>query len=110
MVLAIQHFRVYLEGKKFEIVTDCSALSWLEKFKTTKRRLFGWSFELSAYDYTLKHRSGSKNQAADALSRNPVNFLTDYNDYKKEIDTYDIKSKIIEENDIIDNVLGLLYM
>ena len=73
VVLAIQHFRVYLEGKKFEIITDCSALSWLEKFKTTKRRLFGWSFELSAYDYALKHRSGAKNQAADALSRNPVN-------------------------------------
>ena len=38
----IQHFKVYLTGKEFELCTDHSALKWVLSFKEPKGRLAGW--------------------------------------------------------------------
>ena len=91
VVLAVKHFRPYLEGMKFEILTDCKALEWLLSVKDNKNRLFRWSVPLSTYDFSLKHRPAITNQAADALSRNPVFLLETYDEYANEISNYDIE-------------------
>lgn len=59
------------KGTNVSVITDCSALRWLDSFKDTKSRLFRWSMRLSAYTFTVTHRSGRSNVVADALSRHP---------------------------------------
>lgn len=91
VVQAVRHFRVYLEGNHFDLYTDCSALQYLFNTKDEKHRLFRRSLELSTYDYTSHHRPGTVNQAADALSRNPVYFTREEDiDVADEIQSYNI--------------------
>jgi transposase InsO family protein len=75
VVNAIDYFRIYLEGSKFTVVTDHSALQWLLKFSNSKRRLFRWSKDLSVYNFDVIHRAGKHMQHVDALSRAPVESL-----------------------------------
>lgn len=69
---AIEHFKVYLDGRHFIVITDCACLSWLFNLKESKARLHRWAVKLSAYDFNVIHRPGSSNKVADALSRNPI--------------------------------------
>jgi hypothetical protein len=75
VVNAIDYFRIYLEGSKFTVITDHSALQWLLKFSNSKRRLFRWSKDLSVYNFDVIHRAGKHMQHVDALSRAPVDSL-----------------------------------
>ena len=68
VVFATKHFRVYLLGNQFQLVTDNSALKWLHSVEA-KGRLARWVMDLQEYNFTIKHRAGSANQNADALSR-----------------------------------------
>ena len=70
VVWAMKHFRCYLYGRKFELVTDHSALKWLmscSRFGNMK--LQRWALLLQEYDFTVIHRAGKANANADALSR-----------------------------------------
>jgi len=69
---AIEAFRMYIEGYRFELVTDHASLRWLLSLKNPKGRLARWVIELQAYDFSIVHRKGNQMQAPDALSRNPV--------------------------------------
>lgn len=69
IVWAIKHFQHYLGMKPFEIVTDHSALKWLQTCKIPKGRRARWIMELQQYDFTIRHRPGKTNTNADALSR-----------------------------------------
>jgi len=75
-VLAVLHaleaFRPYLEGYKFQLFTDHSSLKWLVQLKNPKGRLARWAVELQAYEFEVMHRAGTSMQAPDALSRNPI--------------------------------------
>ena len=71
VVWAIKHFQHYLGMKPFEIVTDHSALKWLQTCKMPKGRRARWIMELQQYTFTIKHRPGKVNSNADALSRIP---------------------------------------
>ena len=75
VVESVDHFRIYLHGRKFDIYSDNSALQWLFSIKKPTGRLYRWSVRLSVYSYTIHHRKGSKNLAADALSRDPIAFF-----------------------------------
>ena len=55
--------------KPFTIVTDHSALKWLQTSKIPKGRRARWIMELQQYDFQIKHRPGKANANADALSR-----------------------------------------
>ena len=68
IVFATDQFRPYLLGRKFEVVTDHSALRWLHPVEP-KGRLARWVMHLQEYDFTVVHRSGSENGNADGLSR-----------------------------------------
>ena len=73
IVWATKHFRVYIEGTKVLIRSDCKALQWLRNTKDITGRLARWAMKLSAYQIeNIQYRPGKQNANADSLSRNPV--------------------------------------
>jgi hypothetical protein len=71
-VWAVEHFRVYLYGRPFDLITDHKPLTWL----LTNQRLTGmvarWANLLQEYTFRLCHRDGESNKNADGLSRNLI--------------------------------------
>lgn len=72
VVWAVKKFRPFLDGHRFTLVTDNSALKWLASMKDTSSKLARWSLQLQEFDFEVQHCAGTSNQAADALSRNTV--------------------------------------
>ena len=85
-VWGVSHFRVYLYGRRFTLLTDHEPLKWL----MTNEKLTGmharWAHILSEYDFEVKHRSGVKSGDADGLSRNPLRDETDLTDARMDHD------------------------
>ena len=71
IVYFTQHFRNYLLGQKFLIVTDHRALTWLYSFKEPDGLLARWIKKLGQFDFEIKHEAGKKIPHADCLSRVP---------------------------------------
>ena len=69
IVWALKHFRPYLYGRQFIIVTDNQPITYLKTQKDPKGRLARWLHEICSYDFDIKHRPGKHHQDADALSR-----------------------------------------
>ena len=59
----------YLEGYKFTVVTDHSALRWLCNLKEPTGRLARWALQLQQWDFDIVHRRWTLHQVPDALSR-----------------------------------------
>lgn len=72
IVWAVKHFRPYLFGRKFKIVTDHKPLTWLFSIKDPGSRLVRWRLKLEEYDYEIIYKAGKINTNADALSRPPI--------------------------------------
>ena len=70
-VTFIKHFRTYLGTHKFILRTDHASLKWLLNFKDAENMLARWLSVLTAYDFEIVHRRGSKHGNSDALSRKP---------------------------------------
>lgn len=77
VVFAIEKFRHYVEGFKFEVITDHSALLWLFKQANLSGRLARWIMKLQQFDFDIKHVKGKNNVVPDALSRIPSIELID---------------------------------
>ena len=58
LVTFTRHFRHYLLGQMFTIVTDHSALQWLHNFKNPDGITARWLEKLAPFDYEVRHRSG----------------------------------------------------
>ena len=69
LVTFTRHFCHYLVGQKLILVTDQSAIHWLQSVKDpdgkTSRRLE----KLESFDYEVRHRRGKSLSHADGLSR-----------------------------------------
>ena len=77
LVFALEHFQVYLLGGKVTVFTDHQALvsAYIPYLKSqTKGLLARWYLRLAPFlpNLILKHKPGTANQAADALSRAPL--------------------------------------
>ena len=72
IVWSIKRLREYLRGTTFCILSDNKALENMHKISEHNPRVQRWIEFLSAYQYTLKHRSGAANGNADMLSRLPL--------------------------------------
>ena len=66
-----RHFKHYLLGRKFQIVTDHRALQWLHNFKDPDGLTARWLEKLAAFEYEIVHRSGKSIGHADSMSRIP---------------------------------------
>ncbi|XP_036149749.1 uncharacterized protein LOC118647910 [Monomorium pharaonis] len=94
IVWATKHFRQYLYGKKFTIVTDHKPLVWLMNVKDPNSRLMRWRLKLEEFDYKIVYKPGKTNTNADGLSRIPVNAI---DSYLSDEDIEHILSDIIKE-------------
>ena len=74
VVWAIQHFRVYLEGQRFELHTDHNALRYILTSKDPRGRIARWVTFLQQFNYIVKHVKGKENVVPDALSRRDYDF------------------------------------
>lgn len=98
IVWAVKHFRPYLYGRKFTIVTDHKPLTWLNTLKETNSRLTRWRLRLSEYDFNIIHKSGKLNNNADALSRIKINALDkDNSSMKVNVDKDINRNKHVKE-------------
>ncbi|CAI7834229.1 unnamed protein product [Closterium sp. NIES-53] len=71
VVWAVKHFWVYLQGRKFTLVTDHQPLLWLMQTSDLTGRNARWAMKMQEYDFEIKHRPGKTMQHVDGLSRNP---------------------------------------
>jgi hypothetical protein len=71
-VWAIEHFRVYLYGRSFTVMTDHEPLTWLMINERLRGMPARWANLLEEYDITFVSRKGVKHLDADGLSRNPL--------------------------------------
>ena len=65
-------FRDYLIGSKFTVLTDNNPLTYVRTSCLGMSQI-RWLSNLALFDFNIKYRAGKSNQAADALSRWPVN-------------------------------------
>ena len=73
IVYCVKHFRPYLYGRKFTLVTDHKPLMWFKNAQDANMRILRWRLKLAEYDYEVVYKAGKTNVNADALSRNPTN-------------------------------------
>lgn len=104
----IEKFRCYIEGTKFTLVTDSSALTFIMKAKwRSSSRLSRWSIELQQYDMEIRHRKGKENIVPDALSRSMESLDEEPNDgwYKKLFAAVDENPEDYLDFKIVDDLL-----
>lgn len=76
VVKALRHFRHYLVGKHFTVVTDCNALKATQNKKDLLPRVARWWVYMQDFNFTISYRKGTMLPHVDYLSRNPVNNIT----------------------------------
>lgn len=97
VLLAIEHFRSYIWGKRFTVITDAKALTHVKSISTDgSSRLSRWAVQLNAYDLIIKHRPGVQSVVPDALSRD-IGVID--GDEEPEEDTFGeaLRAKILSE-------------
>lgn len=72
IVYAVDHFRHYLHGSHFQIITDHQPIKYLStkyKGKDLKDKHKRWLLKLQEFDYDIQYIKGKDNKVADFLSR-----------------------------------------
>lgn len=69
LVLAIQHWRPYLLGRKFTVYTDQKSLRHLLDQRITTQNQQNWLAKLMGYEFDIVYKQGATNKVADVLSR-----------------------------------------
>lgn len=72
VVNAVKHFRQYLMGRKFKVVTDCNSVKASKTKVDLSPRVHRWWAYLQSYDFEIEHRAGTRMSHVDCLSRNPI--------------------------------------
>ena len=67
----VEHFKPYLAGREFKLITDCSALTWLFRSRELCPKLHRWALRLMEYSIDLVWKAGAQHVLPDALSRLP---------------------------------------
>lgn len=98
IIWAVKHFRPYLYGHKFYIYTDHRPLAWLHSLKEPNSKLTRWRLRLQEYQFEVIYKNGKQNANADALSRIPVNALSD-NDESMKVNVEDSSTEDAKTDD-----------
>lgn len=101
VLFGVEKFRAYVEGSKFTVVTDHSALKWLMKQQNLPDRLSRFVTKLVPYTFEIVHRKGKSNLVPDALSR------MFENDDKQELSYVDLEANWIRVTSLSETVCTL---
>ena len=66
---AIEHFKPYLVGRRFILVSDHEPLSFIRSKKDPSQRLMRWMFKFTDYLYEFQYKPGKSLPHVDTLSR-----------------------------------------
>ena len=71
MLLALQHFEVYVGASPSPVVvyTDHNPLVFLTQMYNHNQRLMRWALLAQGYNLEIRHKKGTDNVVADAVSR-----------------------------------------
>ena len=71
LLLALQHFEVYLGSSSLPVMvfTDHNPLVFLSRMYNHNQRLMRWALMVQDFNLEIRHKKGSDNVFADALSR-----------------------------------------
>lgn len=69
VVKALKKFHSYLIGRKFKVISDCSAFKDTMKKKDVDRKVAGWVHDMQRYEFEVEHRKNEQMRHVDALSR-----------------------------------------
>jgi len=69
VMFALRKFRNFIFLAKISIFSDHNPLLYLKECAPKSAKLTRWALGLQEFDITWHFRPGSKNQAADTLSR-----------------------------------------
>ena len=69
IILAIKHWRHYITGVKFKIITDHMACKYYLSMKNPTGKLARWAIFLSQFEFEIEHRKGKDHSNADMMSR-----------------------------------------
>ena len=71
LLLALQHFAVYVGSSPSPVTvfTDHNPLVFLHRMYNHNQRLMRWALLVQDYNLVIKHKKGTDNIVADALSR-----------------------------------------
>lgn len=73
IVESVRHWRHYLMGKPFKVITDQKSVSFMfeqkHNSKIKNEKIMRWRLELSCYKFDIVYRPGKENAPADTLSR-----------------------------------------
>ena len=83
IVWALNKFKELIFGQPIIVITDSSALTYLDNMKGKSAKLTRWSLMMEEFDVKIIYRPGKENTVADALSRAPVPETTDEPDFVK---------------------------
>ena len=88
VVWSIEHFKYYLYGKPFTVITDHRALLLIKREiranKSYNSRLTRWVDRLLHFDFTIDHLPGSKKGLVDYISRDPQQKAVKISVYDKQ--------------------------
>lgn len=73
VIEAVRKWRLFLTGRRFTIITDQQAVSFMFKMNHSSKikndKILRWRLELSGYHYDIQYRPGKENVTCDTLSR-----------------------------------------
>ncbi|KAL4135091.1 hypothetical protein QTP88_006747 [Uroleucon formosanum] len=105
------HFRQYLHGRTFTVWTDHKNLIQLQTIKSESTILNRLRTKLIGFDFTIIYKKGIFNQAADFLSRYPIEnnvLTTNLNEHQINI-VEPINLKILQARDsYLKNIITVL--
>ena len=69
LIKAIKNFECYIWGRKFRVITDCTAVVYFKNLARPTAIHSRWILFLDSLNYDIEHRSGSKHVDSDFISR-----------------------------------------
>ena len=100
IVLSVEHFKQFLYGVEFTVITDHQPLKYLWSIKEPAVRLIRWLLRLNMFRFKIYYRKGIKNGNADALSRLPTDVDADE---EKEDDWPIVINVLIAQSEDLNN-------